>query len=625
MPVAVVENRTLAEAATPAAGPGRLLIQVITPGWGSSGHYAPDVLEAAARDRVWPAGTHMYIDHPSESETYDRPERTVKDLAAVLTEDARWDATANGGAGALVAEARVFSQWRQPLADMAEAIGVSIRASAEGETGEAEGRRGRIITRLLVGESVDFVTHAGRGGKVLQVLEGARTPVLEARNVGQWVESRIHRDFTATTDEMFGDGRLTREERITLSAAIGDALAAFVDRVETDAPQLYTRDVWDQPPGAAKAATEAAVARGVAEATANDRREQLDALVKAAHGGKQVWAWVRDFDETTVWFDVDGGETPGTFQQGYTVIDDVATALAGDRIEVRARTTYVPVGESVRAAEGSALPGIGDRVTIDPGKLHDPNHTTGTVAEVGTTAYGLVMDGMSEMGIHHWYTADEFTVDTVSGAATERPKKRMSGMPMESASPETTPTTQVEVREAAPAAEPNPPAVEAGTTPPHKKEDPMGTIQVDEARYAGLEEKAALVPALEARAEQAEKRADDAEQRALQAEAATYARDFARTLVTKANGDLAEASVARIVRDATGQTLPLTEAGRLDTEAFTPVVEQARQDEETYLGQVAEASGIGTVRGVGPTTTQAPVSEADVDKAVARAFGRKEA
>ncbi len=350
MRVTLAESTAFVAAATPAEGPGRLLVQLITPGWGSSGYYSQDLLEAAGRDRIWPAGTHMYIDHPAESEMFDRPERTVKDLAAVLTEDARWDADA----GALVAEARVFSHWRQPLAEMADVIGVSIRGSAEGELGEAEGRTGRVFSRLTAGESVDFVTRAGRGGKVAQVIESARHRVNEARNVGQWVESRIHRDFTVLADEMFGDGRLTRDERITLSGGIGDALAAFVARVEADAPALYERDVWDQAPEARSAAVESAIARGVSEATANDRREQLDALVKAEHGGEGFWTWVRDFDDTTVWFEVSGAESVATYAQGYDVTDDVATALTGERTEVRAQTTYVPVAAT--ADEATSVP-----------------------------------------------------------------------------------------------------------------------------------------------------------------------------------------------------------------------------------------------------------------------------
>jgi hypothetical protein len=43
--------------------------------------------------------------------------------------------------------------------------------------GEAEGRRGRIIEGLAKVHSVDFVTRAGRGGQVLQVLESAHVEI----------------------------------------------------------------------------------------------------------------------------------------------------------------------------------------------------------------------------------------------------------------------------------------------------------------------------------------------------------------------------------------------------------------------------------------------------------------
>ena len=55
--------------------------------------------------------------------------------------------------------------------DFVKAIGVSMRAYADTTVGEAEGRKGTIITALLEAASVDFVTKAGRGGRVLSVLE----------------------------------------------------------------------------------------------------------------------------------------------------------------------------------------------------------------------------------------------------------------------------------------------------------------------------------------------------------------------------------------------------------------------------------------------------------------------
>lgn len=257
----LTEARKTARAVAVESTPGRFRIELVTPGWGSSGYYSAEVLEAAGNAQVFPAGTHMYIDHPRKSDQTDLPERSVRDLAAVLTETAVWDPTAGEeGSGALVAETAVFGPYREVLAEMADVIGVSLRAVAEVvENGEAEGRRGRIVTELVEGKSVDFVTHAGRGGRIVEVLESAaRTTVQEKRSIGQWIESRLHRDFTITADDMAGDGRLTREERISLSNAIGDALTSFVRRLEADQPQLYARDLWEDPQDSVATALEAA-------------------------------------------------------------------------------------------------------------------------------------------------------------------------------------------------------------------------------------------------------------------------------------------------------------------------------------------------------------------------------
>lgn len=69
----------------------------------------------------------------------------------------------------------------------------------------------------------------------------------EARNTGEWLEARLHLMFTEVADSMFGEGRLTREERIALSSAIGGALDAFRTRIEADAGQLYSRDPYAEP------------------------------------------------------------------------------------------------------------------------------------------------------------------------------------------------------------------------------------------------------------------------------------------------------------------------------------------------------------------------------------------
>lgn len=271
MPKPVQERARLleADASASASAPGRRLIQLISPGWGSSGYYSPAVLEQAAADIVIPAGTHMYADHPTEEEAQARPGRSIKDLISVTATDARLatleDIAAGATKGALVAEVRVAAPYRELIDDLGADIGVSIRGDATDITeGVAEGRTGRIIEGLAHVESVDWVTHAGRGGKVLQVLESARAH---------------HR----------------------------------------------------------------AVARGLSEATVNDRREALQHLLDDAYAGDQSYVWVRDFDDTTVWFEVDGSDGSGLYAQDYTTGAGGAVAsLTGERTEVRVVTTYVP-------------------------------------------------------------------------------------------------------------------------------------------------------------------------------------------------------------------------------------------------------------------------------------------
>jgi hypothetical protein len=169
MAVRVQETTPLAEASvTPS---GRMLVHAITAGLGSSGYYSPDVLREAASAELIAKGTPLFLDHPSDSEAQDRPERSVRDIAAVFTRSATYDETNQ----ALVGEIQVFAPYRDLLVEMAPHIGLSIRGSATDVTeGEVDGRRVPIIEGLRAIDSVDWVTKAGRGGKVVALLESAR-------------------------------------------------------------------------------------------------------------------------------------------------------------------------------------------------------------------------------------------------------------------------------------------------------------------------------------------------------------------------------------------------------------------------------------------------------------------
>ena len=170
-----------ATATTAAVSGSRQLIALITPGWGSSGYYSPEVLEQAANDRVFPKGTRQHIDHDGEMARFEQPVGSITTLAAALAEDARWDPDyvhpKTGEKGALLAESDVFPRWRADLAAMKDAIGNSIVASAIMSEGEVEGRKGMIVEKLLPStlNRVDYVTAEGRGGHISAVLESALT------------------------------------------------------------------------------------------------------------------------------------------------------------------------------------------------------------------------------------------------------------------------------------------------------------------------------------------------------------------------------------------------------------------------------------------------------------------
>lgn len=435
MPQDITERLITLESAT-RDDSGQLLVEFITPGWGSSGYYSPEVVEAAAP--LFAVGTHLYLDHPTPTEDSERPVRSVKDLAAVIVEAGTWS---DGG---IRGKVKPFGPYRELLLDedFAKNIGLSIRASASDIViGEAEGRKGPIIESLVDLKSVDFVTRAGRGGRVLQVLESA---------TGEEVTAR-------------------------------------------------------------------AVAHGVAEATADERRQQLSDAVRTAYAGEDRYAWVADFDDDTVWFQASAeNERTRMWQQSYDVAaDDSSVTLTGDAIEVRQVIRYQPI---------SPTPNV-------PATRSDSTTTTESLKE------DAMPDNERQL---------EEALGRVQTLESERDTER-------------------------------------------------------EARIAAERERDQL-------------RATEA------------ARGHARTRVTTANATLPVATVDRIVAEAT-RTVPLTEAGQLDTAALDTAVDAARTAEETYLAGLAEAAGVGTVRGFGGSTatqdTGDEITESDIDNAVAGAFGRQ--
>lgn len=151
---------------------GSVPIKIIRPGWGSSGYYPSEILE---RDgpRIFVKGTKMFWDHATLEEEQQRPEGSLRNLAAELITDARWVVDHPKGPG-LYADAQVFEPYRKAVDELAPHIGVSVRAAGRGVSGSVDGKNGKIITEISAAKSVDFVTMPGAGGQVLQLFEAQR-------------------------------------------------------------------------------------------------------------------------------------------------------------------------------------------------------------------------------------------------------------------------------------------------------------------------------------------------------------------------------------------------------------------------------------------------------------------
>lgn len=155
-------HESTAAAGTESLGEGKYRIRIIVPGQGSSGIYTAENLAESAP--LFKAGTEMFIDHPTETEEWERPERSIRDYAGVFLEDATV-----GEDGALYTVCKVFSGVNDLIKDKWEHIGVSINAWCNDPIAETG-----VVPVFSGVRSVDFVTAPGAGGAIIDLLESNR-------------------------------------------------------------------------------------------------------------------------------------------------------------------------------------------------------------------------------------------------------------------------------------------------------------------------------------------------------------------------------------------------------------------------------------------------------------------
>mgnify|MGYP003082989937 CR=1 FL=1 len=195
-------------------GAGRYRIRIIAPGRGSTGMYtAPNLAESAP---LFVPGTHMFFDHQTMTEDWERPERSVRDLAGVFESGAEIMPD-----GSLEADIKVYPSVNGIIRERWADIGVSINGWSVEEIGP-DG----VVPPLAGIQSVDFVTRAGAKGSVLEVLESD----------GRW---RVKNPSNPTNTNVQEEQAVKPED---ICKAVSEALAAAMPAAIKEAAAMLAAD-----------------------------------------------------------------------------------------------------------------------------------------------------------------------------------------------------------------------------------------------------------------------------------------------------------------------------------------------------------------------------------------------
>lgn len=215
------QGSALLEAKKPAAeddGAGRYRIRIIAPGRGSTGMYtAPNLAESAP---FFVPGTHMFFDHQTMTEDWERPERSVRDLAGVFESAAEIMPD-----GSLEADIKVYPSVNGIIRERWADIGVSINGWSVEEIGP-DG----VVPPLAGIQSVDFVTRAGAKGAVLEVLESD----------GRWHAMNPSAPTESTTNPDVQEEQAVKPEDIC--KAVSEALTAAMPAAIKEAAAMLAAD-----------------------------------------------------------------------------------------------------------------------------------------------------------------------------------------------------------------------------------------------------------------------------------------------------------------------------------------------------------------------------------------------
>jgi hypothetical protein len=222
-----------------------VIIDLIAEGFGNkrdNHYYGRDILEAAAADF---AGTKQYVDHldPETVRKLNGMPRSVRDLAGRIVE--AWIDTNAEGKTVIRGRAKIAQPWLWELVENdPDLLGVSINAWGKSKPGTDAGRQARIVEGISKIGSVDWVTEAGAGGKVVSLVEAQleeEEGVDEAKTVSDLTADTLLEERPDLVEELLAQFReeAAEEDGGDQNGAVvepGGATAKDNDGTEGDEP-----------------------------------------------------------------------------------------------------------------------------------------------------------------------------------------------------------------------------------------------------------------------------------------------------------------------------------------------------------------------------------------------------
>ena len=291
---------------------GKATVIVIKAGFNATeDRYYPE--EVLKRDYGIFEGMKMYADHPTEDEEKARPERSIKDWVATLTE------VTCDESGTVTGVAEIVEPWlMQKLAslrdkEMLSEMGISINAVGSASKATIDGKETLVIEKLVACRSVDFVTEPGAGG-VVTLYESDRNHDIDLVELStlrehrpdlvKLIEDKVREEITKEVRKhMESEERITElEGQITDLTKERNELKETAEKAEKDKAkaeaQAVIKEAVDKAelPDAAKERLierfkDAESADGIAEAITSE----VDYIAKLSEAGK-----VKGMGETKV-------------------------------------------------------------------------------------------------------------------------------------------------------------------------------------------------------------------------------------------------------------------------------------------------------------------------------------